>query len=182
MLTVQQTDIMALLNDFKCLRYAHIKKYIAAKHNSSDEQLSIMLKQLIFLGMLKKDAGLVMLPGRRMNAETIKAFDALMNMTEGEAEFISPGPAPFILTFSVKTDSKPTAYDNYGVLIAEMCCENSICGRLGNIDRDMTVIFILKDIRQKNLLKIANKSYFVIQDENGKYRYFSGYRKDARTP
>jgi len=103
MLTVQQADIISLLTDFKYLRYSHVKKYIAAKYNSSEEHLSKILKQLGFMGKVKTADGYVMLPGRKMDAAVIKAFDVVMDLTDGNADLIYPGTGVFTLMFSIRT-------------------------------------------------------------------------------
>jgi hypothetical protein len=93
MLTVQQTDILALLADFKCLRYTHIAQYMAAKHESSEEQLAKMLNQLRYLGKARLDGEYVSLPSREMktNSNIIKAFDVMMDLTDGRVDFILRG-------------------------------------------------------------------------------------------
>jgi len=192
MLTVQQADIISLLTDFKYLRYSHVKKYIAAKYNSSEEHLSKILKQLGFMGKVKTADGYVMLPGRKMDAAVIKAFDVVMDLTEGNADLIYLGTGVFTLMFSIRApcegvengnkDVDASMYNNFGVVLVERYCENSICGRLRSIDRDLTVIFILSDMEQQKLLRIENKCYFAMRGEKGKYKFFKSYRKGIRTP
>lgn len=177
MLTVQQADIVSLLDDFKYLRYSHVKKYMAAKHNSSDDHLSKMMKQLSFMGKIRVADNYVMLPGRRRNDGIIKAFDVVMDLTEGRAEHFYMGANPFTLMFSVKAGAETPAYNNFGVVIVERYCENSICGHLRSIDRELTVIFILSDMEQQTLIKTDNKHYFAVQDDNGKYKFFKAVNK-----
>lgn len=152
-----------------------------------------MLKQLSFMGKVKVADSYVMLPGRKINAGIIKAFDVLMDLTEGSADFIYPGTGPFTLMFSVKAadggskesgnkDTEASAYNNFGVVLVEQYCENSICGHLRSIDRGLTVIFILSEKEQQKLLTIENKCYYAMRDETGKYKFFKAYRKDIRTP
>ena len=179
MLTVYQTDIMALLTDFKCLRHSHILRYMMAKHNTSEEQLDKMLSQLCFMGKLKISGGYVSLPGRKTDFGIIRAFDVVMDLTDGHLEYLYPGTDPFILVFSVKPSSgelvgKPVG-NNIGVILVDNGHENSICSRLNRLyvsDREFTVIFVLEGIDQQRLIGTDNKHYFAVPDENGKYKFF----------
>lgn len=185
MLTIQQADILSLLADFNCLRSSHIKNYIAAKHNSSHEQMAAMLNQLKIMGRIMMSDGYVMLPGRKINTNLISAFDVMMDLTNGDVILFFPGRNPITLMFSVvaecsgsqssfpcESDNVITPINNFGVVSVEPYCESSICGRLRSIDRDMTLIFILCDIEQQKMIKVENKSYFAIQGESGKYKFF----------
>jgi hypothetical protein len=172
MLTVPQTDIVSLLSDFKCLRCSHVRKYIAAKHKSSDAHLDKMLRQLSFMGRIKLEDDYISLPGRKMDSGVIKAFDVMTELTGGHASMIYPGSTPFALMFSAKPSAGASEYSNFGVIIAEPYHEKIICARLRTIDRGLTVIFILSRIEQRELISINNVHYFALQDENGKYKFF----------
>lgn len=177
LLTVRQQDILSLLEGFKCLRSSHIKRYMAAKHNSTDEQLSKMLKQLIFMGRIKTDGGFVMLPGRKINPGVIRAFDVAMDLTDGNMDLVYPGREPFTLMFSVMANADGAGHNNFGVAIAKPCFENVLCGRLNSADRNLTVIFVLEDPEQQKLLKVENRHYYAIQDETGKYKFYRAVEK-----
>jgi len=172
MLTVQQADILALLTDFKYLRYSHIKQYIAAKHNSTDEHISTMLKQLSFLGKVKVSGGYVSLPGRKYNEDVIKAFDVVMDLTSGRVDGVYPGIVPFGLMFTAKPSGGALAGNAYGTVVVKNGFEKSINARIRSIDRNLTVIFLLSDREQQKMIKAENRSYFSIQDSDGKYRFF----------
>jgi hypothetical protein len=174
-ITVQQVDILALLIDFKCLRYTHIQSIIAAKHNSSDEQLSTMVRQLVFLGKLRRESGFVMLPGRKMDERVIKAFDVVMDLSDGYIGFICPGKAPFTLLFTVQKSNAPPG-KIFGVVHVERFYERIINAQLSACDREMTVIFILRDKEQKELLTVDGNHYFAVQDENGRYKFLKRLR------
>ncbi len=170
MITVQQADILALLSDFRCLRYSHVQRIMSAKHSSTDEQLSKMLRQLAFLGKLRMNSGFIMLPGRKMDERVIKAFDMAMDLSEGRFSFICPGMVPFTLMFSLETSIAPP-HKVFGVVHVEKYCERIINAQLSACDREMTVIFILRDKEQRELLKTDCSHYFAIRGENGKYKF-----------
>lgn len=177
MITVYQNDILTLLKDFKCLRGSHIKKYMAAKHNSTDEQLTKMLTQLIFLGKIRRDGSFIMLPGRKTNPEVIRAFDVVMDVTHGYVDSIYSASEPFTIMFSVRADAEATSYNKFGVAAAKPCFESSLCERLSSADSTLTVIFVLESIEQQKLLKIENKHYFAIKGENDKYDFYKAVDK-----
>jgi hypothetical protein len=172
MLTVQQADIIALLTAFKYLRYSHIKKYLAARHGSADEHITKMVNQLTLLGKVRIDGDYVMLPGRKMDIGIVKAFDVVMDLTGGCAEFIAPGAQPFTLMFSVKAGAGRQEYNHFGVVIVEPYCENQICGFLSESDRNLTVIFVLSEKEQQQRIQTRNRSYFAVQEDHGKYQFF----------
>ena len=172
MLTVQQSDILSLLADFKCLRRSHVEKYIVAKYASSADHLSRMLKQLGYLGKIREIDGFVSFPGRKINPSVIEAFDVVIALTDGCLEFIYPGSNPFILTFTVKNGHDDSSLTAFGVTLVETGDENAICGRLRNIGRVITVIFILRDSVQRKSIEIENKHYFAARDDHGNYKFF----------
>jgi hypothetical protein len=144
---------------------------MAAKHGSSDEQLSKMVRQLSFLGKLRCESEFVMLPGRKMDERIIKAFDVVMELSDGCLGFLSPGASPFTLLFTVQKSNAPPSNKVFGVVNVDRYSENIINAQLNAGDRDMTVIFILRDKEQKHLLAAKCNYYFAVQDESGKYKF-----------
>ena len=169
MLTVPQADLLEFIQEFKYIRKKHAEMYIVAKYRSKQDHITHMLRQLAAMGKIMIESDFVMLPGRKRNDKIITALDMVMDLTKGNVEFICKGGKNFILLFSI-----PSSQCNhiFGVTIIERGKEYIQTSRLEAAEKELTVVFILRDMEQKKYIQLNGKYYFAIQDEHGKYKFF----------
>ena len=166
----QQSAIMDLLKDFKCLRVIHIERYMRIHFDSTEKQVRPMLSQLRHMGDVMLNGELVMLPHRPVNHDVLAAFDIMFEVTAENKAILFPGKPPCSLYFTVDGVNNSRFY---GIIVVKLGGEHELAiNIINNRSPDITLILILQDIDQNQYFGAVKNAFFVLRD-GGKYRYFN---------
>lgn len=148
-LTVEETEVLKLLEDYGCLKESHIFQYF--KNEKTGKYLDFLHRK----GLIKRQDGLVSLRGVHSDANTIKAFEVLIHFKD-ELQDHWPATYPFTIYFMKK--NKP-----YDVVVIPPGSELVLSAVITRSYAER-VIAVIESMEQIDRIEIEKPVLFFIPD------------------
>ena len=173
-LTDDQRYLLSVLDRTACMRVRQAAALLRLLNGRESQRYTeSALRQLRYLGkIIFQGDDVISLPYHNSyDVDTLSAIDVMLDMTERRLLAVAV-KAPFTLCFlTERGDSArgfavmtvPSGKEARSALLAE----SAPAGQ-------RTVIFLLSDIEQRELIRFPAPHYFAVRDENAGYRYFQG--------
>jgi hypothetical protein len=158
--------------------YRLLDKPAPTGQSASSDYPARVLKQLQHMQKIRLNAnGAACLPhlaDMPVDYDMLSTIDVMLDLSGNDPIAVSSKKPPFKLCFLSQRGDR---LGSYGVVIAQPGDERRVCCSLGGCVSDIfdsrTVVFVLRNPRQRDMFKTPLPHYFAVFDA-GKYRYFRG--------
>jgi len=171
-LTNDQNYLLSILEHTICMKTDQAARLINMGGQQKNESyFNSCLRQLRYLGKIIFVRGnIISLPYHGYyDIEMLDVIDVMLDMAEKSILAVNTNK-PFKLCFLTELEN---GIGNFAVLPVPQGKEKRLAIEISEANAEKkTVIFLLSDIKQKDLLNLSTPHYFAIRGENGEYKYF----------
>ncbi|MDL2288472.1 DUF5697 family protein [Oscillospiraceae bacterium OttesenSCG-928-F05] len=174
MITKWRTAILELLKVCICLKESQLIAWAALRIGMTEHQAKGVLHRLRLMGAVIWKGGLVGLPHREPNPDTMTAFDILLQIAGKDAENMTRGRFPFALRFTAGAGDDLKVFS---VAVVHTGAESEFNAAIANERlKGQRLIIVLDDIAQREKIAALSDCYYAMPDMDaptgGRFRFF----------
>lgn len=173
-LTDLQVHILDLLTKLKWIKLANLKKLMDGKFKIADIHLHKILEQLCFLNRIQMNDEYIFLPYRARDEQMLTAIDIMLCFADGIILNFAEGTESCKLVFFISSENSQKV-SVFKIIFVPKGKEALICAGINSIQHPSgcTMLFVLTDKSQIQLLHTDSKAYFVLKDGDNRYSFLA---------
>lgn len=169
LLSKSQKVLLQLLHTYGCLREEQAETMLAAALGTNKKlPMEVILRQLVYLGLLRREGPFLWPEDGKLDAEITRVVDVMLELMPVEALYGIRREPPQLLTFFKYREEKLIQYDIY---LVKETMEPVVSAMLEQAKPDRVNILLLEDLRQQELIPPDCNRVFAVSD-NGKCRFY----------